>query len=724
MTRRSYAQVLGGLAGLSGTGMLGAGTANAAEVNPNDPGILEPVLTELNDTTTRIPNTDQTKDGELLNQVRFSEVDASGEQSLTGHDITHVANPHRDLNEALKTLSDATDAGDESTMDATAAEIVAILKGETQGRIYDGFAMLNVSRGGFLPDHVDGEYKMKRLRDSGETAASIDGKERTIWEVDVNMLWYGGQFDSDTFLLRVPIDAHKFDLLRVNYRIYTLEEEDFAPTTVTMDARAPTAVKFPFKGFDSVWTPLSGDTVAEVTVDHPPLKLMRGVYTWGWREHPPRIHFLQPVYEQKNVHTGDVELDPVGQSFAKRNRELSIDGIGAAAPERKMYDVAQAALDDTATADEIHDMLTDPAVEPRGTWDGWVDLASDQNQLPPEARDVLAAEGIDDGKFGPYRYVTVYLNNEMYGDGPDGSTTIQAWDQGEQFDVKVINLDAHTHYFRVVDFGPRLHDDIETTQPSGSHSFEIMNFGPMYGAPKVAEMQWRAGWGFRPHHNVIQQQDVFARAADREQLVEYTGGEGNTFEGYLFSADQQVDRWRFNPPKTVIGTTGDPTTPSSQKLAEADGTEGLIVGTETEGWGRAKMCSHDDHPPDEFCEEDVSDIHPKGVVNVDTDGDGEKDALWFPPFLRTPAEKGGDIIPPNPAWQPFLSLNPDNGTLFIDPADPSKGYWADETYVHGRPVFATDDITTTVEMPRASAQVFYQFDPLFHDNAIFSPHPD
>jgi len=28
-----------------------------------------------------------------------------------------------------------------------------------------------------------------------------------------------------------------------------------------------------------------------------------------------------------------------------------------------------------------------------------------------------------------------------------------------------------------------------------------------------------------------------------------------------------------------------------------------------------------------------------------------------------------------------------------------------------------------IEAPRASAQVFYQFDDLFHDNAIFSPHP-
>ena len=45
------------------------------------------------------------------------------------------------------------------------------------------------------------------------------------------------------------------------------------------------------------------------------------------------------------------------------------------------------------------------------------------------------------------------------------------------------------------------------------------------------------------------------------------------------------------------------------------------------------------------------------------------------------------------------------------------------TYSHGRPITAGASLSAMVESPRASAQVFYQFDDLFHDNAIFSPHP-
>jgi hypothetical protein len=70
-----------------------------------------------------------------------------------------------------------------------------------------------------------------------------------------------------------------------------------------------------------------------------------------------------------------------------------------------------------------------------------------------------------------------------------------------------------------------------------------------------------------------------------------------------------------------------------------------------------------------------------------------------------------------------LWINPNNGTLFIDPADPSQGFWADLTYAHGAPIAAGSSITANIESPRAAAQLFYQFDDLFHDNAIFSPHP-
>ena len=472
-----------------------AGWASSApaQVDPNGPGILEPVLTAIDAVERRIPHTDQV-DGEKFPSLVGSVVAQRAEEttSLLGHAITRVASPNDDMAEALENMVDAARRNRSDRMRASARELMDILMGATSGRIYDGFSMLNFNRGAYLPDQVPGEYKMKTLRDTGLTEPGLRGEEVRIWELDVNLLYYDGQIDSDTFLVRVPVEAGEFDTVRIHYRVYSLVREDFSPTIVMLDHRLPGSVQFPFKGFDGVWIPFSKGDVTEFTMALPPLRLQRGVYTWGWRVHPPRIQFLQPIFETVNAHTHDTELDPQGRSYAYRNRtELTLDNIGDAAPEKKMYTVARAALDG-ASADTIEAWLTRDDDGPRGTWDEWADLAKNQRQLPPEAWDVLEAEGIERSSFGPYRMVTAYVNNEMYGEGPAGAS-IAGWDQGDRFQVKLINLDGHTHYFRNVDFGPRLHDDIRECCGAGSHSFEIMNFKGTYGIPKVAEVQWRAG---------------------------------------------------------------------------------------------------------------------------------------------------------------------------------------------------------------------------------------
>ena len=693
---------------------------SAIAQDPNHPGILEPVLTALTGTEVRISNTDQAEGDTLLNLAGGVRVrKARDSLSLLGHPIRSKDSPNDDLANALEELSAAANLNDSEAMDAAARDLQNILLGTTEGRIYDGFAMLNFNRGAYLRDHVTGQYKMKVLVDTGETQTGMLGTPVRIWELDVNLLYYDGQIDSDTFLMRVPVEADDLDVVRVNYRIFSTVREEFSPTAVMLDYREPGSVQFPYKGFDSVWVDFRPGRVVELSLMLPPLRMQRGVYTWGWREHPPRIQFLQPIYEIVNAHSGAVELEPQSHSYAVRNAALTLDGISQAAPEKKMLRVSQAVLAG-ADAATIHGWLTSADLGPRGTWEEWASLVANQLLLPPEAWDLLAAEGIPRGSFGPYRMVSVFMNNEMYGQGPQGES-IQAWQQGDQFSVKVINLDAHTHYFRNVDFGPKLHDDISDCCSAGGHSFEIMNFKPTYGAPKVAEMQYRAGWGFRPHLDVIQQPDVFPRPEDQQKLVPFFGGDGREHRGYQYSSAARGGDFRFSPPPFIIGSHDEP---ASFPLREADGTRGLAIGQTTEGYGIAKMCPQD---APGFCSSDFGPENPHGILNWPAPNDPSvpKTELRFPPFLRNPNRvEGGDIIPPTAAWKPFLWLNPNNGTLYIDPDDPELGYWADLTYAHGTPVPAGGSLQATIEATRASAQVFYQFDDLFHDNAIFSPHPE
>lgn len=732
----------------------GGPIAGDPEIDFNSPGIMEPVTSHMQGRDIRIPNTDQSVDGRQQSNVEGEIVvqDAfKGDvQSMLGHPIARVSSPNNDMRLALRRIYVAARKSDVQTMQQRAEELKSILYGTTEGRIYDGFSMLNFNRWKatgivgpehFAPDTVPNEYKMKLAVDEGRTFTSpFDNQERKIWEVNINLLYYDGQIDADTFLVRFPFGHHGDDVLHVHYRIYSLVSEDFSPTVVMLDRREDQrTVNFPFKGLDSVWVAFFPGQVVDITVKYPPIRMIRGVYDWGWRVHPPRIQFMQPIYEIQNAHTGQIELDPQGESFAYRNREdLTLDSIGESAPEKKMLKIVQA-VEEGVSPDQIATFMDDRNQGPAGTWFEWAELAAFQTQLPPEAWDVLAQEeGLKRGDYGPFQMISVFLNNEMYGEGPF-LNEIKNWDQGDLFRVKLINLDNHTHYFRNVDFGARLNDDILQCCGGGETSFEIMNFAPSYGAPKVAEMQWRAGWGFRPHYDVIQQQDVFPRGQDRVQLKPYTGGFGDIFFGYLYSQAARGGDFRFNPPPGIITEFSDPT---PFTLVDADGQSGLLIGQHTQGYGNAQLCPQD---PAGFCQTDWALYNPNGVLNFPPPplqgqpvfpedvgkfpGDvypNEAVELRFPPFLRSPAQgdpTAGDIIPPTNAWKPFLWINPNNGTLFIDPAEPEKGYWSDLTFSHGATVYAGTSLDASIELPRASGQVFYQFDDLFHDNSIFSPHP-
>lgn len=733
-----------------------------AEANDaNNKGIIEPVLTSLLGRDIRVPHTDQIVDGEQANLLSFATTSAMGEKSMSGNEITKVSNPHADLNDALVKLSDNARNGIVSTTDAD--EILNILLGRTTGRIYDGFSLLNFNRwneplidASFFPaDAVPGEYKTKTIRDTGETEPNFKGEGKvSIWEIDVNMFWYGQQFDSDTFFIHIPleVDGKKVspdDTFRVNYHIYSLIFEDFAPLQAVSDANPSVefpdkpSVSFPHKAEDLVWVKIGKNSVNHITVQHTAFRFFSWIYTWGWTVHPPRIQFVVPLFEHVNAHTGKTEFIPRSQSMATRNRELDIDGISDVSPEKKIYKIAKSVVDGAVTSKQLISMLNDADVEPKGTYEEWIDLMVDQRQLPPEVVDILESEN---SSIEDYDAVAVFMNNEMYGAGPFGSG-VRDWVQGEKMKTRVFNMDNHTHYYRTVDFSKALHDDMSENAIDGIFSFEIINFKPIYGVPKVAELQWRAGWGFRPGYSVIQQEGTFINDNDIANLKPFAApkfqmDEQEVYYGYQYSKEARKGDLIFNPPLHVIQDMQKPAFDflcefkkdySRRQLNYITGrwkkfrkrhpdmiNDGLVIGQRTEGYGIARMC---DNFEGMFCADDFSRFHPLGLKNMDMDGDGTPDELKFPMFLDNPNPDGGHIIPPTKLWEPFLYLSPKNGTIYIDPAKPEKGFWADLTYAHGRPVPPLEDITTEIEMPRSSGQLFYQFDDLFHDNSIFSMHP-
>lgn len=692
--------------------------APAAAQDPNDPGLLDAVVQSYVGRTWRLPGTHQVIPGsagsEQINIVgRTRKRRADQGESATGQPIANVDSPSRSVRDGLRDLEDAASNNQPAAMQTAAMELEAVMLGQTSGRIYDGFSMLNHDRGAWLPDHIQGEYKAKRLSDRGRRAPGLDGRQRVVWEADVNLLYFDEDVDCDTFFLVVPAAADRRDLLQLNYTIYSTGTESFAPTTLLHDAAPFGEGHLPSKGFDAAWVPLGGNEITEISIAHGALETMRGVKVWGWYAKPDRSLSLEVVRE-RNLPGGGIALDTRGATMMEALRGLDLDAIGAAAPEKKILTVAQAVLAG-ATPNQVLQMLNNAQAAPLGTMDDWQDVLGSRDLFPVEALQILAAEGVfpdqvGPNRLGPYDAVLVYANHEVYAtsldlEGHDPVTgeriPIDGDDQSETWNVRVLNLDATTHYLQTRDYGPALHDDIHTCNyaPAGSHSLEVFVDHPVQGAPKMDELQWRTGWGFRNGLGAMPQYDVFSQLQDQPGLTDFVDQHGAPASGWQWPAADRGSDFRVLPPAEWLG-------PTSTSPLQEQGQDGVVIGAETPGFGIAKMPLTD-----------LQAFHPDGLLNADTDGDGQMDALLFPDWMRNPSAQGGDLIPSTPLWQPFLYRNPWNGTIWLNPLDHSQGLWADQTFAFGEPLAPASASTFTIRRPRSLGQALWHFDGLYRDTA-------
>ena len=392
------------------------------------------------------------------------------------------------------------------------------------------------------------------------------------------------------------------------------------------------------------------------------------------------------------------------------------DGISSIAPESKVRQVAEAILAG-ASAAAVQAMLNDPQTPPFGAWGDWADLLKTKNVLPPETWQALAQEGITPGMadpFGPYDVVMAWANHELYvvADDPTvldpltGLFIPQPEDQqGARLQVKVFNHDAVAHYLQVADYGAALHDDIGTCSnaPAGGHSLEIFNEKPVFGAPKIYELQWRAGFGLRRGLGYLEPYDMFPRPEDRGSLAPFTDPNGLSRLGWTWPADLRGSDFIVSIPPAWLGT--------ASSVSEAGVPNGVRIGATTPGFGIARMPAGD-----------LSAFHPDGMVNTDTDGDLILDALIFPAWMRNPDPAGGDLIPTTPDFEPFLWLSPENGTPWVDPANHSLGPWAARTMAFGQPVGAGTSQVLTLVRPRFSGQGLWYSDGLWRDQSISASH--
>ena len=437
-------------------------------VSANDPGILDPVLTQMLHQPYRLPATEQvTGDSELVNLVgKVKRKRAKGSRSATGAVIQDERPVTKNIGRSLSDLEDAADAGDVNEMRLAAQELAHFIEGTSSGYISDGFPLFHHFQGGLAPDHIPGEYRMKRLEHKGLTFLDDAGVTRLYWEVTWRLMWTDAGAESDLALLEIPAGVDPADRVLVNFEIYASAADECGPMSFVEDADLPGADGLPFKGLDTTWVRLRKDDIHEFSVDHGAVSSLRELGIRGWRVKPEPLARVDLIHEIYNVHTQSLERDARGKALAAAGRLADFASIGTAAPEMKIWSLAQAVLAGASPA-QVLAAMQQVQVAPLGVWHEWASLIEDRGQLPREALDLLAQEGVIPGAdlqdpLGSYDFVAVMMNHEWYGISAEQAAGAFAppsihgrRSQGDQQSLKLINLDTITHGAQLSDYGPR-----------------------------------------------------------------------------------------------------------------------------------------------------------------------------------------------------------------------------------------------------------------------------
>lgn len=308
------------------------------------------------------------------------------------------------------------------------------------GRAYSGFPLL----------HYNGPEKIRAVQPVRDATGKITGGN-----VDVHQVWYDSHIESDTSLLdlsQLKNADGTFDDVdwTITYTIDILNrgKDDFSPMTMYFDAPELSAPKPPLPGaaMDQTFFPVAEGTRTVLTVKMAPPKYFSLTYTWGWRQHPPRVQVMEnagkkypqspvPGFTQRTLADWEVSVFGGGKT-----REQAIAMISDLAPAKRMLTAFRAARQAAdAPAPDWREVLRRVQAA-HCAYQDW----KDRNHLPvgmvPDPDTDLTL---------------LYVNNTIYGQCPDGGVhDFPKWrTRGAQLRVTLRNADYFEHGYYNIDFG-------------------------------------------------------------------------------------------------------------------------------------------------------------------------------------------------------------------------------------------------------------------------------
>ena len=301
-------------------------------------------------------------------------------------------------------------------------------------RVYSGLPLL----------HYKGPEKCKKVSPIRDATGKVIGGN-----VNVHQVWYDIHIESDTAFFDTT--EVKDVPWTVTYTVDVLNRahDDFSPFVMYFDDPAlspPGMPPMPHVGMDQSYFNMEEGTRTVFKIKMAPGKYYNLVYTWGWRNHPPRVQVTENACKRIKDASGNNktlvqwEADVFGEnpSASEAAKLAAIAKIGDLAPEKRMWSALRVARD----AARVRDYATVKAklnAALRAYWE-W----RNRTQLPSGVQVDRNAD-----------VTLLYVNNTIYAEIIGGGwVDFPKWNlRGTTLKITLLNGDYFEHGYQNVDFG-------------------------------------------------------------------------------------------------------------------------------------------------------------------------------------------------------------------------------------------------------------------------------
>ena len=310
----------------------------------------------------------------------------------------------------------------------------------------------------------------------------VNGKTRG-GNVNIHQVWYDSHIESNTAYLDVRAVKDVPWIITYTVDVLNRGHDDFSPFVMYFDdpslspkdPNGKPTMPMPHIAMDQTFFDMEDGTRTVFKIKMAPGKYYNLTYTWGWRDHPPRVQVVENACKTIPFNppppSADCASTPntlvwwersVFFNNGKPDKDYAISKISKYAPEKRMWMYLHDAADALSTARgkshgdaarqyqkivALFDLKLDKEGLPGPAQQAWRDWR-DRDKLP-----LGLPKGVKVDKDSDL--TMVYLNNTIYAEFSDGGRMdFPNWTQrGTWLKVTLYNGDYFDHGYQNVDFG-------------------------------------------------------------------------------------------------------------------------------------------------------------------------------------------------------------------------------------------------------------------------------